>query len=91
METLAEVIVKFIDLVEAQFADFRSKLFKILLAVGFFVIALVLGIVAFAMFVYGVYLGFCELMAPFLAAFAVAGIALILGGGVVFCAKKIMK
>ncbi|HHY27364.1 MAG TPA: hypothetical protein GX523_11605 [Desulfitobacterium dehalogenans] len=90
MEALADIVVKFLDLLEAQFADFRGKLFKILIAIGLIVVALVLAITAFVMFVYGVFLGLCVLMKPFLAAFTVALVAIILGGGLVLCAKKTM-
>ncbi|AGA68366.1 Protein of unknown function (DUF1469) [Desulfitobacterium dichloroeliminans LMG P-21439] len=88
METIADVILKFLDLFDAQFADIRSKLFKILIAVGLLVVALVLAITAFVMFIYGCFLGLGLLMPPFLAAFAVALVAIILGGGLVLCAKK---
>lgn len=90
METIADVIVKFLDLLDAQFTEFRGKLFKILIAIGLIVVALVLAITGFIMFVYGVFLGFSLLMPPFLAAFAVAVLAFILGGGLVLCAKKKM-
>lgn len=90
METVADVIVKFLDLLEAQFTEFRGKLFKILIAIGLIVVALVLAITGFIMFVYGVFLGLSLLMPPFLAAFAVAVLAFILGGGLVLCAKKKM-
>lgn len=90
METIADVVLKFLDLLEAQFTDFRGKLFKILIAIGLIVVALVLAITGFVMFVYGVFLGLSLLMPPFLAAFAVAVLALILGGGLVLCAKKKM-
>ncbi|WP_019849656.1 hypothetical protein [Desulfitobacterium sp. PCE1] len=90
MEALADIVVKFLDLLEAQFADFRGKLFKILIAIGLIVVALVLAITAFVMFVYGIFLGLSLLMKPFLAAFTVALLAIILGGGLVLCAKKTM-
>ena len=90
METLADVIVKFMDLLEAQFTEFRGKLFKILIAIGLIVVALVLAITGFIMFVYGVFLGLSVLMPSYLAAFAVAVLAFLLGGGLVLCAKKKM-
>lgn len=90
METLADIIVKFLDLLDAQFTDIRAKLFKVLIAIGLIVVALVLAITGFIMFVYGVFLGLSLLMQPFLAAFTVAVIAIIIGGGLVLCAKKTM-
>lgn len=90
METLADIIVKFLDLLDAQFTDIRAKLFKVLIAIGLIVVALVLAITAFIMFVNGVFLGLSLLMQPFLAAFAVAVLAIVIGGGLVLCAKKIM-
>lgn len=88
MEALADVIVKFLDLLEAQFADFRGKLFKILIAIGLLILALVLAMTGFVMFVVGVYQGFSVFMPNFLAAFAVALLSFLMGGGLILWAKK---
>lgn len=88
MEALADVIVKFLDLLEAQFADFRGKLFKILIAIGLLILALVLAMTGFVMFVVGVYQGFSVFMPDFLAAFAVALLSFLMGGGLILWAKK---
>lgn len=90
MESLADFIVKLLDLFEAEFTEFREKIFKMLIAVGLFLLAVVLAITGFAMFVWGIYLGFSQLMPPFLAAFAVAMLAFIMGGGLLLCAKRKM-
>lgn len=91
METIADVIIKFLDLLEAQFADFRSKLFKILIAIGLLILALVLAMTGFVMFVVGVYQGFAVFMPNFLAAFAVALLSFLMGGGLILWAKKKMS
>ncbi|NMA68034.1 MAG: phage holin family protein [Desulfitobacterium sp.] len=91
METVADVIIKFLDLLEAQFADFRGKLFKVLIAIGLLIVALVLAMTGFIMFVVGVYQGFCVFMPNFLAAFAVALLSFLMGGGLILWAKKKMS
>lgn len=90
METIANFVIKLNDLIEAQFAQFRNKAFSMLLAVGMLLAAGVFVIVGFIMIVWGIYLLFSQFMPLFLAAFTVALLAFITGGGLLLWAKRKM-
>lgn len=91
MEALADFVIKLVDLAEAEFTQFRGKAFNVLIAIGLIICALVLALAGFSMIVWGIYLTFSLFMPSFLAAFADALLAFLLGGGLVLCSKKRMS
>lgn len=88
MEAIADYVLKIADLVEAEFYELKGKAVNTLIGIGLIICALVMAMVGFILVVYGIYLAFCIFMPPFLAAFADAALAFIIGGGLVLCAKK---
>lgn len=91
MEAIADFVIRITDLVEAEFNELKGKAVNTIIGLGLIVGALILAIVGFILIVYGVYLAFCIFMPPFLAAFADAALAFIIGGGLVLCAKRKMS
>lgn len=91
MEAIADFVIKIADLVDAEFNELKGKAVSTLIGIGLIIGALVMAMVGFVLVVYGIYLAFCIFMPPFLAAFADAAMAFIIGGGLVLCAKRKMS
>lgn len=91
MEAIADFVIKITDLVEAEFSELKGKAVKTVIGIGLILLALVMAMVGFVLVVYGIYLAFCLFMPPFLAAFADAALAFIIGGGLLLCAKRKMS
>ncbi|MDR1961175.1 MAG: hypothetical protein LBQ16_02705 [Gracilibacteraceae bacterium] len=91
METFADFIVKLIDLFNKEFTVLRKKLLFLALAVGMVLLAAFVAGAGFIFVIIGIYKGLCLLMLPFLAAFVTAVVMFIIGGGMLLCARLIIR
>lgn len=91
MEAIADFVIKIADLAEAEFSELKGKAINTAIAIGLILVALIMALVGFILIVYGIYLAFCIFMPPFLAAFANAVLAFLIGGGLLLCAKRKMS
>ncbi|AHF07050.1 hypothetical protein DESME_08190 [Desulfitobacterium metallireducens DSM 15288] len=88
MEAIADFVIKIVDLVEAEFSELKGKAINTVVGIGLILLAVVMAMVGFVMGIYGIYLTLCIFMPPFLAAFANAALAFIIGGGLLQWAKR---
>jgi hypothetical protein len=91
METFADFLVKLTDLFNAEFANVRKKVFFLVLAIVMVVGAAVVACAGFVLVIIGIYQGLSLLMLPFLAAFVTAVLMFILGGGMLLCARIMIR
>lgn len=91
MEHVAELVISILELVEAEAASVRQKIYRMGLALILALAAGVLFLGGFGILVWGIYLAFLKVLTPVWAALADALCAFILGGGLLLWAKRMLK
>jgi hypothetical protein len=91
METFAEFVAKLIELFNKEFAVVRKKLLFLALAIGMVLVAVFVVGAGVILVVIGIYKGLSLLMLPFLAAFVTAVLMFIVGGGMLLCARLMIR
>jgi hypothetical protein len=91
METFAEFIAKLIELFNKEFTVVRKKLLFLAIAIGMVLVAVFVAGAGFILVIIGIYKGLSLIMFPFLAAFLTAVLMFIVGGGMLLCARLMIR
>ncbi|MDR1070536.1 MAG: hypothetical protein LBL37_07140 [Gracilibacteraceae bacterium] len=91
METIADFILKLFELFNKEFAKARKKLLFLALAIGMVLMAVFVAGAGFILVIIGIYQGLCLVMYSFLAAFVTAVLMFIIGGGMLLCARLLIR